>query len=97
MTNMEHPHAAFMERAIYLSRVAGLEKRTGVQVHRLATRSPTFYDINIALLTVCCVTTLAGIPDHWVSTVPCRRLLWCCYCQGRQDCGRGLQQRHQPK
>jgi len=35
VTKMEHPHAAFMERAIYLSRVAGLEKRTGVQLHRL--------------------------------------------------------------
>lgn len=28
-SGIEHPHAPFMERAIYLSRVAGLEKRTG--------------------------------------------------------------------
>jgi hypothetical protein len=26
---MQHPQPAFMSRAIYLSRVAGLEKRTG--------------------------------------------------------------------
>lgn len=29
LETLEHPHAHFMERAIYLSRVAGLEKRTG--------------------------------------------------------------------
>jgi len=28
-SGIQHPHGPFMERAIYLSRVAGLEKRTG--------------------------------------------------------------------
>ncbi len=28
-SGIQHPYAPFMERAIYLSRVAGLEKRTG--------------------------------------------------------------------
>jgi hypothetical protein len=29
-SGIQHPYAPFMERAIYLSRVAGLEKRTGM-------------------------------------------------------------------
>lgn len=31
-SGIQHPHGPFMERAIYLSRVAGLEKRTGQRV-----------------------------------------------------------------
>lgn len=30
---VKHPCPQFMERAIYLSRVAGLEKRTGMFIH----------------------------------------------------------------
>lgn len=33
-SGIQHPHGPFMERAIYLSRVAGLEKRTGsIRIH----------------------------------------------------------------
>jgi hypothetical protein len=32
-SGIQHPHGPFMERAIYLSRVAGLEKRTGISTY----------------------------------------------------------------
>lgn len=54
MSGIQHPHKAFMERAIYLSRVAGLEKRTGMVVALTCTVSVWFFQTAKLLRTQYC-------------------------------------------
>jgi hypothetical protein len=96
-SGIQHPYAPFMERAIYLSRVAGLEKRTGIADCVFSTFCASEH--SAAVFTRQYSKVLEDAIWHRLRCSPvasCRRVLWSCCSQERQDCRRGLQQCDQP-
>jgi hypothetical protein len=93
---ISHPQAEFMRRAIELSRIAGLEKRTGapppgcieVVFTHFSGRTPDQRRTN---------RQIQGLTRPHPTTPKNRWLLRRRGRQGRRDRGRGLQQRGQPQ
>jgi hypothetical protein len=77
-SGIQHPYAPFMERAIYLSRVAGLEKRTGNLIGLYSSKLPNIQQRPFT-------RQQSKVPEdaiwhrlRWSAVASCRRMLRSC-------------------